>query len=80
MLGLQFAILQLLCRPTCPPPLNSDTATGRCNCATQFGSGDGAGAKGLLGDCGDDEVVYGFGQSLFPRRLRTDTSATFREG
>lgn len=37
-----------------------DHRSGRCECAPQFGSSDGAGAQGLLGDCGNYSVLHNF--------------------
>lgn len=53
-----------------------DFATGRCDCAPQYGSSDGNGNVGRLGDCGVKNVLYELGQDGFPRKLRTNNSNT----
>lgn len=37
-----------------------DHHSGRCECAPQFGSSDGAGGRGLLGDCGNYSVLHNY--------------------
>ena len=51
-----------------------DYNTGRCICGLQYGSSDGNGATGRLGDCGNNEALWQFGQENMPYRLRTNNS------
>jgi hypothetical protein len=40
----------------------ADNDKGLCACAPGYGSSDGSGAPGKLGDCASVDVLYGFGQ------------------
>jgi len=66
-----------------------DVSTGRCSCASQFGSSNGKGESGALGDCGFRDARSGAGVATATVQVGTtraaaadlvDTSVTIRGG